>query len=182
MNKTVVKAIVGIVAILLLVVSYFYYTLFLNPASPKETVAYVKENISLEVVYSRPYKKGRLIFGQDEDGALVPYGTYWRLGANAASTFETLTDIAFAGRMLPAGKYRLYAIPQAYHWTIVLNKEFSAFGYSEPDYSKDVMRVNVASAKLLTPIEQFSIDILEGNESLTLRMRWDTTAVLIPLN
>ena len=113
---------------------------------------------------------------------MVPFDAYWRLGANAASTFETSKEIAFAGRSLAPGKYRLYAIPQADHWAVVLNEEYSAFGYSEPDYSKDIMRVNVASAKLLTPIEQFSIDILEGNETLTLRMRWDTTAVSIPLN
>ena len=58
----------------------------------------------------------------------------------------------------------------------------SAFGYIKPDYDKDIMRVNLASAQLLTPIEQFTIDILEDRENLTLRMRWDTTAVSIPLN
>ena len=180
--STKAKIIGGILTFILVVIAYFYYNLFINPASPKDTVTYTKDDLKIEVVYSRPFKKDRLIFGSDDDGALVPFDAYWRLGANAASTFETSKEIAFAGRLLAPGKYRLYAIPQADHWAVVLNEEYSAFGYSEPDYSKDIMRVNVASAKLLTPIEQFSIDILEGNETLTLRMRWDTTAVSIPLN
>ena len=180
--NTKTKIIGGIVIFLLVVVAYFYYNLFISPSSPKDTVTYSKDDLTIEVVYSRPFKKDRLIFGSKDDGALVPFDAYWRLGANAASTFESSKEIAFAGRSLAPGKYRLYAIPQADHWVVVLNEEAGKFGYSEPDYNKDVMRVNVASAQLLTPIEQFTIDILEGNESLTLRMRWDTTAVSIPLN
>ncbi len=166
----------------LLFAGYLIYGTFINPKSPKGVVNYEKDDLKIEIVYHRPFKKERLIFGAKEDKALVPYGQYWRLGANAATTFETSQDIAFAGRNLKAGTYRMYAIPENDHWIVALNEEAGAFGYSEPNYSKDVMRVNVASAKLLTPIEQFTIDVLDGNESLTLRMRWDTTAVSIPLN
>ena len=95
------------------------------------------------------------------------------MGANAATTFETSKDIAFAGRMLKAGIYRMYAIPEADHWIVALNEEAGKFGYSEPDYNKDVMRVNVTAAKLLTPIEQFTIELKEDGENLTLHMRWD---------
>ena len=76
----------------------------------------------------------------------------------------------------------MYAIPEADHWIIALNEEAGKFGYSEPKYDKDVMRVNVTSATLLTPIEQFTIDIQEDGDNLTLRMRWDTSSVSIPLN
>ena len=180
--KTYVKIVLGILAILAIIIGYFYYILFINPVSPRDTVTHAKDDLTIEVVYSRPYKKERLIFGSSEDGALVPFDTYWRLGANNATTFETSKEISFAGRKLAAGKYRMYAIPFADHWTIVLNEEFSAFGYIKPDYDKDIMRVNLASAQLFTPVEQFTIDILEERENLTLRMRWDTTAVSIPLN
>lgn len=44
------------------------------------------------------------------------------------------------------------------------------------------MRVNVTAAQLLTPIDPFTIDLVEDGESLTLSMRWDTTSVAIPLN
>lgn len=175
-----ILAVIGI--ILLLAIGNLLYGTFINPKSPKGVVTHEKGELKIEVVYHRPFKKERLIFGAAQDGALVPYGTYWRLGANAATTFESNQDIAFAGRTLAAGKYRMYAIPEADHWTIALNEEAGAFGYSTPDYSKDIMRVNVPSATLMNPLEQFTIDILEDEENLTLRMRWDTTSVAIPLN
>ena len=176
------KILALVVLLILVVVGYMVYGTFINPKSPKGVVTHEKDDLKVEVVYHRPFKKERLIFGAEEDKALVPFGKYWRLGANAATTFETSKDIAFAGRPLAAGIYRMYAIPEADHWIIALNEEAGKFGYSEPKYDKDVMRVNVTSATLLTPIEQFTIDIQEDGENLTLRMRWDTTSVSIPLN
>lgn len=177
--KKILSVVGGLV---LLVVGYIVYGTFINPKSPKGVATYENEDLKIEVVYHRPYKKDRLIFGSSEDKALVPFGEYWRLGANAATTFETTQEIAFAGRSLAAGKYRLYAIPEADHWVVVLNEEAGKFGYSEPDYTKDIMRVNVASAQLLTPVDPFTISIDAAADSLTLHLRWDTTAVAIPLN
>lgn len=167
---------------ILFVIGYMTYISFINPKSPKGVVTHEGDDLKIEVVYHRPFKKGRLIFGADEDGALVPYGAYWRLGANAATTFESSQDISFAGRMLAAGKYRMYAIPEADHWTVAINEEAGAFGYLTPNYSKDIMRVNVPTAVLMNPVEQFTIDVLESENNLTLRMRWDTTSIAIPLN
>ena len=90
--------------ILLLVVGYMVYGTFINPKSPKGVATYEKGDLKIEVVYHRPYKRDRLIFDPAEDKALVPYGQYWRLGANAATTFETSQEIAFGGRKLAAGK------------------------------------------------------------------------------
>lgn len=176
------RILVILLILVLLFVGYMGYSTFINPKSPKDTVTLTSEDLTIEVVYSRPYKKERLIFGSAEDNALVPFGKYWRLGANAASTFSTNKDISFAGRPLKAGKYRLYAIPEADHWVVALNTEYGAFGYSEPDYSKDVMRVNVVAAQLLSPVEQFTIELNENDGNATLSMRWDTTAVTVPLN
>ena len=176
------KILIVLVVAVLCFVGYIVYGTFINPKSPKGVVNYDKDDLKVEIVYHRPFKKERLIFGAKEDKALVPYGQYWRLGANAATTFETSQDIAFAGRNLKAGIYRMYAIPENDHWVVALNEEAGAFGYSEPDYDKDVMRVNIASAKLLSSVEQFTIDLQEDGENLTLRMQWDTTSVSIPLN
>ena len=176
------RILVILLVLVLLFVGYMGYSTFINPKSPKDTVTLSNGDLKIEVVYSRPYKKERLIFGSAEENALVPFGKYWRLGANAASTFSTNKDISFAGRPLKAGKYRLYAIPEADHWVVALNTEYGAFGYSEPDYSKDVMRVNVVAAQLLSPVEQFTIELNENDGNASLSMRWDTTAVTVPLN
>jgi len=180
--KIVVKIALGLLAVVIIIASYLIYGTFINPKSPRDTVTITQEDLTLEVDYSQPFKKVRLIFGNDADGALVPYGTYWRLGANFATTFETNKKISFAGRPLAAGKYRVYAVPEEDHWVISLNSEFGSFGYTEPDYEKDIMSVNIASAKLMSAVEQFTIDFVEGDDSLSLRFRWDNTSVSLPIN
>ena len=128
--KNVLK-IIGV--FVLAFVGYITYML-INPVSPKETVGYSSDNASFEVVYSRPYKKGRLIFGSEEDGALVPFGKYWRTGANAATTFETSSEISFNGEPLKAGKYALFTFPYEDNWTVALSSESDVFfAISEPD-------------------------------------------------
>ena len=81
---------------------YIAYTI-LNPKSPFDKISFQKENMQLEVEYSRPYKKDRLIFGNKNDGALVPYNEYWRTGANAATQFATNQEIQFGDETLSAG-------------------------------------------------------------------------------
>ena len=178
------KNVLKIIGVLVLAfVGYVTYML-INPVSPKDTVVYSSDNANLEVVYSRPYKKNRLIFGSEEDGALVPYGKYWRTGANAATTFETSSDILFNGKKLRAGKYRLYTVPGEKEWKVVLNSEGDKFfAISEPDYSKDVLEtVVVPQIKDKNTIEQFTIGFSKNIEGVELYLMWDTTVISIPLN
>ena len=172
-----ILAAVGVVFILGL--AYVTYGIFINPKSPKGSVTFKNDQLELTVDYYRPYKKDRLIFGPAAASALVPYDTYWRLGANFATVFETQTAIAFHGRQLAPGAYRMYAIPYADHWIVALNSEAGAFGYNPPDYANDVMRVNVPVQQKDQSVEQFTIDFVEDSTGVALRMRWDTTAVLI---
>ena len=164
-------------------VGYVVYML-VNPVSPKDTVVYSSDNTNFEVVYSRPYKKDRLIFGSEEDGALVPYGKYWRTGANAATTFEISEAITFNGEKLDAGKYRLYTVPGEKEWKIVLNSEGDKFfAIYEPDYSKDVLETLVLpQIKSKNTIEQFTIGFSKNIEGVEMYLMWDTTVISIPLN
>ena len=41
------------------------------------------------------------------------------------------------------------------------------------------MRVNVPTQKGSAPVEQFTIDFVEDSTGVSMRMRWDTTAVLV---
>tara|TARA_B100001094_G_scaffold80886_1_gene77092 strand:- start:6275 stop:6817 length:543 start_codon:yes stop_codon:yes gene_type:complete len=158
------------------------YILFINPASPRDSSEFIKDELTMSVDYGRPYKKERLIFGELDAGALVPYNSYWRLGANMATTFETNQNISFAGRMLNKGKYRMYVVPYEDSWMITLNTEAGAFGYSEPNYEKDILSVNVSSKQIKDVLEQLTIDFFEDNIGVSLRIRWDSTMVLIGIN
>ena len=75
----------------------------------------------------------------------------------------------------------MYAIPGNDSWVIALNSEFGKFGYYEPDYEKDILRVNIPSIKLLSPIDQLTIDVVEDEGFVGLRIRWDKTSVTIPI-
>ena len=106
-----------------------------NPVSPLETVQ--NDDSTISITYSRPFKKDRLIFGKESDTALVPYGKYWRTGANAATTFETSGAVSFIGEKLDPGKYRLYTVPGEKEWKIVLNSEGDKF-FAISEHSKSI--------------------------------------------
>ena len=75
--KVMIGAVIGLIIIAGL---FFVYALYINPTSPKGKASYKNGDKSIHVRYYRPFKKERLIFGEAAQGALVPYGTYWRLG------------------------------------------------------------------------------------------------------
>ena len=169
-------------ALFLAFVLYISYMIAF-PVSPKETVNYSSDNSDFEVIYSRPYKNGRLIFGSQDEGALVPFRNYWRTGANAATTFETSNDIVFNDQKLKAGKYRLYTTPNVETWKVMLNSEADKFfAISEPDYSKDILSTKVPSrSDIEIPVEQFTINFSQDSTGYKMNLVWDKTMVSIPL-
>ena len=67
--------------------------------SPKSTLIQVVGLTDVEVEYSRPSAKGRVVFGN-----LVPYGKLWRTGANANTTISFSDDVVISGITLKKGK------------------------------------------------------------------------------
>ena len=176
------KNVLKIIGVLVLAFIGYVAYMVLNPVSPKETINYSSEISDIEVVYSRPYKKDRLIFGSEEDGALVPFGKYWRTGANAATTFETSSDILFNGEELKAGKYALYTFPFENSWTVRLGSENDVFfAVSEPDRKNVVLKTDVSTKKLDKPLEQFTIDFSKDSTGVKMNLMWDRISVSIPL-
>jgi Protein of unknown function (DUF2911) len=140
-------------------------------ASPMATAK--GKNVS--VTYSRPYKKGRAIFG-----SLVPYGEVWRTGANEATEITFAKSGSFAGKPVKAGTYTLFTIPTATAWTVILNselKQWGAFGYDKVK-DKDVLQATVQSTHLDHVVEQFTITVKDNG----LLLEWDQTSVLIPMS
>ena len=171
----------ALVGLLILVVGFITFNVFLFPVSPLDKVTYSYNNTELEVQYSRPYKKGRLIFGLKSDSALVPFNEYWRTGANYSTDFSVSNDIKFGGKELKNGKYWLYTIPNPSSWKVFLNEEDGSFGFFEPDKTKDVLEIEVSSNSLEKSIEQFTIYFVENESKLYLRLKWDTTEISIPI-
>ena len=170
--------------------SYPLYITFLNPISPKSTINYNNtlnnKEVSLQVDYSRPQKKGRLIFGSEEEGALVPYNKYWRTGANNHTTIELKNSITIDNNTLNSGLYSIYTFPGKDSWDVVFNETNSFWGIMQPDPEKDLFIISVPSNSLDQSIEQFTIDFIpsppDGPPSNGIRLRWDLTEVVIPFN
>lgn len=165
-------------AIVILAAAVFY---LLRPLSPSKTRTLANQELEITVEYSAPYKKGRIIFGNASEGALVPYGQYWRLGANKATQISLSKASRFNGEELPAGTYRLYSIPGENTWEIVLNSELGKSGSEEPDQSKDILRTTVPSAKVNSVNEQFTIDLEAESNGIRMTFSWDKTSVAIPI-
>ena len=148
-------------------------------ASPEEAANYINGSTKIEVVYCRPYKKGREIFG-----GLVPYGEVWRTGANEATTFTTTVDIIFGDTPVSPGTYTLWTIPNANSWEVILNDHDYFWGVSDPqtaarDPQYDIANVNVPTRTASRDAEQFTITF---DQQMNMHLMWDKTEVIVPIS
>lgn len=175
------KIIIGISVVVVILVAYMTYLYFGTKKSPAKTTTFNYAGLDIKVDYCQPYKKGRLIFGEEKDGALQPFGKYWRLGANSATQITFSKNINFAGKPLNAGTYRMYAVPGATTWQVCLNSGLGSWGYTEPDYSKDVLKVDVPAATAPEETEQFVINFTNDATQANMDFVWDKTLVRVPI-
>lgn len=156
-------------------VSAKYLTSQTKKHSPEQTVTYSENGYDLSLTYSRPYKKGREIYG-----GLVPFGEVWRTGANEPTMFTTKTDLDIDGKTLPAGTYSLWTIPNSNSWEIMFNNGEYGWGVgfdqaASRDATLDVLAVNSAAQKTFKVLEQFTIEF-EG-DPVVMMISWDDTRV-----
>lgn len=168
--------------IVLVLVSYVGYIMLTTKShSPFAEAKTNYDGTDIYVAYCQPYKKGRLIFGEEADGALQPYGKYWRLGANEATEITFSTDVNFAGEPVKAGTYRMYAVPGKDTWEVSLNSELGEWGAMEPNYDLDVVKVKVPSHTNDKVVEQFVITFDTDSSGVQMNFIWDQTIVSVPI-
>ena len=172
--------VLGIILVIILGVLTYFRVYYTKSFSPEDQVKFEDGDLKITVVYNRPSKKGRVIFGE-----LVPYGKVWRTGANEATTFETSKDLTFGGKTLKAGKYSLWTVPGEHSWTIIFNSEYGQWGVgfngeANRNPAKDVVSVDTPSVTIEKEFEQFTIAIenMAGEHELT--FIWDRTLVALP--
>jgi hypothetical protein len=145
--------------------------------SPTETL---KQRIGLtdiEVVYSRPSSRGRVMLGGNN-----PYGDVWRTGANSATRIWFSTPLTLQGSNVAAGSYELFSIPGKDEWTIILQKAGNQWGAYAYDPKNDVLRVTAKPVSLAEPVETFTIDLNDiRSDSATLNLIWEKTRVPVSL-
>ncbi|MFT6849970.1 MAG: hypothetical protein ACJATA_000776 [Sphingobacteriales bacterium] len=176
------KILLGLLILVLILAGWLAYTfLTTKNHSPVAVASYSDSTLSIKVDYCQPFKKGRLIFGTEENEALQPYGSYWRIGANEATQITFSSDIIFCGEPLEAGAYWLYAFPGEEFWEIGLNSELGKWGAFPPEPENDVLRVKVKSEQLTPISEQLTIDFRNKGKMIYLQIKWDNVMVPIPI-
>ena len=175
----VIKVILGTTLVIISLIGLFFlYSLYINPKSPLDYAEYNEGEKKISIRYFRPYKNQRLIFGNLNEDPLIPYGSYWRLGANLTTKITINRDLDFAGRFLPRGTYGLYTYPYAENWVIYLHTKTGGYSFNEPNSEGVVMKINIPIKPIDTIHEQFTIDFVESS----IRMRWENIQALIPIN
>ncbi len=138
----------------------------------------VTEPLIARVIYSRPSKSGRKVFGE-----LVEDGKVWRLGANEATEIEFYRDVKIGGKTVKKGRYTMYALESPQKWTLILNKETDTWGAFKYDASKDIVRVVCSVTKTADITESFVMAFEKmSNISCVLNMAWDDVLVKLPIN
>ncbi|MFW0714541.1 DUF2911 domain-containing protein [Pedobacter sp. N23S346] len=130
----------------------------------------------IKIIYSRPQKKGREIFG-----VLEQYGKVWRFGANESTEIRFFKKVTIGGKKIKAGTYSLFAIPNKDKWTLIVNTQTDRWGAFTYDATKDLVRVDVPVKALSKPIEYFSLTFTPIATGATLIAAWDKTQVELPI-
>ena len=174
MKKILISA---AIVIALVGATFFYLKKQTKSHSPADVVAFQKGDFNMSIYYSRPFKKGRDIFG-----GLEPYGKVWRTGANEATEIEFNKDINWNGNNIKAGRYALFTIPNQKQWTVILNSELGQWGAFTYDETKDVSRTMIKPYALADTVQQFSIKIVSDTNNHVVRLGWDLTGLDIPFS
>jgi hypothetical protein len=135
------------------------------------------EPLIVRVIYSRPQKNNRVVFGE-----LVEYNQVWRMGANEATEIEFYRDVKIGSKKILKGKYTLYAIVTPIEWTMILNKETDTWGAFKYDQKKDILRMNVSVQQNGDNIDAFTMAFEKTTAGINLNIAWDTVLVSLPIS
>lgn len=137
----------------------------------------ITEPLVARVIYSRPLKNDRVIFGE-----LVEYGKVWRLGANEATEIEFYKEVKIGGKKVAKGRYTLYALVNKNSWTMIVNKDTDVWGAFKYDSKKDVVRIDVPVQKNTEVAEAVAMVFEKTSSGMNLIIAWDDVKVALPVS
>ncbi len=131
----------------------------------------------IRVIYSRPMKNGRAVFGE-----LVKYGEIWRVGANESTEIMFYQDVTINGTMLKAGRYTIYAVPSKDSWEVHFSTDTDGWGqYSFKPEVSTVAKVTVPTQKTSKMVEAMAIMFEKADKGANMLIAWDDTMVSVPI-
>ncbi len=135
-----------------------------------------KDQPIARVIYGRPVKNGRTIFG-----GIIKYNELWRLGANEATELELFSPVKISNKVIPKGRYTLFCVPSENRWTLILSKDNFCWGSFAYDTKKDVVRADIKPETTNESVETFTIYFSENTGKANLVMLWDNQRAELPM-
>jgi hypothetical protein len=126
----------------------------------------------ITITYHRPRVNGRPIWG-----ALVPYDSVWRVGANMNTTISFTDPVSINGHPLDRGTYGLHMIPHRDTWTVIFSKNSTSWGSFTYDSTEDALRIPVKP--IPAPMHEaltFDFDQLQPTTTVV-DMQWEKLAI-----
>ena len=165
---------------LFLLTSLLGYTQIETPLpSPLATLQQKVGLTDVEITYSRPGMKARVIFGE-----LVPFNEMWRTGANASTKIKFSEDVTFGGEKVPAGEYALYFIPAEgeAEWTVIVHKNLEHWGIGDYKEEEDLVRFMIKPKKMNITAETMTFEFSTfTSQGANLSFYWESTMLSIPI-
>jgi hypothetical protein len=106
------------------------------------------------VDYGRPMVRERSVWG----GALVPFDSVWRAGANDATHLFTTRVLTFGQLAVPPGSYTLWIQHRRSGTFLIVNKQTGQWG-TVYDPAQDVGRVAMQMAPAPNHIEEMTVTV-----------------------
>jgi hypothetical protein len=168
-----------LVLLALLAIGFVGMRFYTKSFSPSDTADFSHNGLEINVDYCQPAKKGRLIFGPQNSKALVPYGKWWRTGANEATVITFNKDVLISGK---PQSWKLYLVYDSRKdvWTIIVNEEVGQWGLSY-DPTRDILHAPAAVINKSDTVEKFYIDFNEQGNGADMLLRWDKVEVVVPI-
>jgi hypothetical protein len=138
-------------------------SLVMAQANPRGEATFGGGKVAID--YGRPSAKGRDVMG------MIKPGTFWRMGADTATTLKTEVPLMFGDATVPKGTYTLVAhFVEKDKWNLVVAKSVGS-GNTPEEVAAEV------PGKLETgqeQVEQMTIDLKENGDKGELVLTWTT--------
>ena len=148
-----------------------------NDKSPSAETSMTLAGKNVVIEYNAPSARERKV-----EGGLISYTKIYRMGADAATTLTTDTDMMIGDLKVPKGVYTLYLqASESGDWHLAVNKETKQWGtvyHQEQDLGRAAMKVS----KLSSAVEVFKITLTpKGPVAGELSVEWGKTKATVPL-
>jgi Protein of unknown function (DUF2911) len=147
-----------------------------NAKSPSAETSMNLGGKTVTIEYNAPSARGRKV-----EGELIPYSDIYRMGADAATTLTTDTDIMIGDLKVPKGVYTLYLqAKENGPWQLAVNKQTKQWG-TVYNQDQDLGRTAMKVTTLDGAVETFKITLTPRGPGGELSVEWGHTKATVPI-